>query len=341
MGLFGSESEYDSRYIKIIPYLNVKKTFQLSNDISISHFSENENENLIMKVRKRNVFARHSWENDFYITRLKSFSGKSIISIVGPGTPKDINFDAREISQFIENILIVSTIFSIKREDLHRKLSSVNYSEINYDFSYSQDLRYLKSKTLTKKSEFIVIDDYFIKKFEKIGFYNLFNSYFVKSEISSRIKKSLNWLYQSRNEQNLNAAIVKSSIALESLLIFSDSESLSKSLSERTAFILSSSPKERGKISKIVNEFYNARSAIVHGGKKKVKSISINIIESMDRLLTLTQLIICTNLNLWKSDNELKNWCEEQKWGEEYKNVNIPFSKNYLNNAIKVSKLFP
>lgn len=340
MGLFGSQSEYDSRYIKIIPYLNVKKTFQLSNDISISHFSKNENENLIVNVRKRNIFARHSWENHFYINRLQSFSDQSIISIIGPGTPQDISLVAREIAKFIENILIVSTIFSIKREELHKKLASVNFSEINYDFSYSQDLRYLKSKTLTKKGDFVSIDDSFIRKFEKFGFPNIFNTYFEKNEISSRIIKSINWLYQSRQEQNLSAAIVKSAIALESLLIFSDSESLSKSLSERTAFILSSNPIDRSKISKIVAEFYNARSAIVHGGKKKIKSISADIIESMDRLLTLMYLLICSNITQWKSNDDLRNWCEQQKWGEEYKNIIVPYSKIYLSNAIKVSKLF-
>ena len=339
MGLFDSGIQFDSRYIKIIPYLNVVKPLQLSDDISISYLSTNDIDNLLIKLKKKKIYTRHSWENDFYVKRLKSFSEKSIVSIVGAGTPNEISSNSRDISNFIENILIVSTIFSIKRNELHSKLSAIN-SEINYDFSYSQDFRYLKSKTLTKKSDFIAIDDSFIKKFERIGFPILFNSYFEKSEIVTRIKKSINWLYQSRIEQNLNAAIVKSAIALESLLIFSDSESLSKSLSERTAFILTSNPIVRSKLSKIVNEYYNARSAIVHGGRKKVKSISENIIESMDRLLTLMYLMICTNLNRWKSDDDLRDWCEQQKWGEEYNNINVQFAKYYLSNAIKASKLF-
>jgi hypothetical protein len=337
MGLFGFESEYDSRYLRVIPYLYSKSIFELSPNVSILFINKFENETLLDKVKKRNVFARHSWENNFYVERLSHFCEKTVISIVKSGTPQDIQALACELSEYVEHILIVATIFSLDRESLQRKYFSTISSD--YDFAYSQDMKFLKSRTLSKKREQIFIDDSFIKRFEKLGFKNVFDYFNEPNELAERIKKSVNWLYESRVEKNLNAAIVKTSIALESLLIFSDSESLSKSLSERTAFLLTNEPKVRSIISKIVIEFYNARSGIVHGGKKRIKSINRNVIESMDRLIALMIILICSNKQIWNTNESLRLWCENQRWGMSYENINTCFSKNYLSNAIKHSKI--
>lgn len=337
MGLFGFKSEYDSRYLRVIPYLYSKSIFELSQNVSILFINKFENETLLAKVKKRNIFARHSWENSFYIDRLSHFCEKTVISIIQPGTPQDIQAFACELSEYVEHILIIATIFSLDREAFQKKYFSTLSTE--YDFAYSQDMKFLKSRTLSKKREPINIDDSFRKRFEKLGFKNVFNYFNESNELAERVKKSVNWLYESRVEKNLNAAIVKTSIALESLLIFANSESLSKSLSERTAFLLTKEPKLRSMISKIVTEFYNARSGIVHGGKKRIKGINKNIIESMDRLLALVIILICSNKQLWNTNESLRLWCENQKWGMPYGNINVHFSKIYLSNAIKHSKM--
>jgi len=337
MGLFEFKNEYDSRYLRVIPYLYSKSVFELSQNVSILFINKFENETLLSKVQKRNVFARHSWENNFYIDRLSHFCEKTVISIIQPGTPQDIQAFACELSEYVEHILIIASIFSLDRGAFQNKYYSTLSTD--YDFAYSQDMKYLKSRTLSKKREPINIDDSFRKRFDKLGFINVFNYFSESNELAERIKKCVNWLYESRVEKNLNAAIVKTSIALESLLIFADSESLSKSLSERTAFLLTNEPIMRSMIGKIVTEFYKARSGIVHGGKKRIKSINKNILESMDRLLALVIILICSNKQIWNTNESLRLWCENQKWGMPDGKINLFFSKNYLSNAIKYSRI--
>src|SRR5688572_12036648 len=110
---------------------------------------------------------------------------------------------------------------------------------------------------------------------------------------------SLDWLFESRLEPQLEASVVRTAIALESLLIFDKSESLARSLSERAAFILSPHPDRRREISRIVKRFYDARSRVVHGSHKKAKHLTPSLVESVDRLSMLLCLVIGTNQELW------------------------------------------
>jgi hypothetical protein len=112
----------------------------------------------------------------------------------------------------------------------------------------------------------------FCKRFSRCGFDTLANYIQSNSDISNRLAVSLAWLFDSRIEPRLAASVVKTSIALESLLIFSESESLAQSLSERAAFILSPDPSRRQQISRMLKRFYDARSGVVHGSQKKAKN---------------------------------------------------------------------
>lgn len=119
----------------------------------------------------------------------------------------------------------------------------------------------------------ITINEKFCRRFERCGFPSLALLCTSDNDIANRVMSTINWLFESRQEPVLSASIVKTSIALESLLISNESEPLAKSLSERAAFILSSDPDIRQKISKIVKIFYDTRSGVVHGSQKKAKSL--------------------------------------------------------------------
>src|SRR2546425_12511054 len=53
--------------------------------ICVREFSERDGEVLIARIRKRNVFARHSWENNFYLKRIRALTNKTIIEVHCPG----------------------------------------------------------------------------------------------------------------------------------------------------------------------------------------------------------------------------------------------------------------
>jgi len=182
----------------------------------------------------------------------------------------------------------------------------------------------------------IAIDERFRKRFNKCGFQELTKYVQTESPIAKRIFRCLDWLLKSRMELSLSASIVKTGIALESLMIISESESLAQTLSERTAFIMSTNPDIRYQISRLIKAFYDARSGVVHGGKKKIKKVSQSLLEAVDRLVILVCLIMAANNMLWETSEALRQWCESQRWGTPSDQVKSPFPNRYLRDALKL-----
>jgi hypothetical protein len=83
---------------------------------------------------------------------------------------------------------------------------------------------------------------------------------------------------------------------------------------------------------KLVKDFYTERSKVVHGHQSLV---SINLVEAMNKLLVLLFLTIANNGNLWKSEQELKNWCDDKKWGSTV-NLSDSFPRVYLNRILEL-----
>lgn len=304
-----TNSQNPSRYIRTTGMISAKTTMYLPDNSRIRFFSEEESKDLFELVRKRNVFARHSWENNFYLKHISELSEKTVIEVFRRGDPNQFSDRAEEIAETAEKIIVLSSVLVTNKKRLQHKLgvSLKTVDEVNV--TIGNQCRYLKSKTVTiPKAIGIEVDDRFCRRFEKCGFYDLYSYCLGKSVLVGRVKKSLNWLFETRKEPSLYASVVKSAIAFESLLIFSESESLARSLSERTAFILSSSPQDREEISAIVKRFYNARSGIVHGSKGKLKTFTPNLLEAMDRLIVLMYLVIAANSDIWSSTTNLFGW---------------------------------
>jgi hypothetical protein len=123
---------------------------------------------------------------------------------------------------------------------------------------------------------------------------------------------------------------------LERLLIFSESESLGKSLAERTAFILSDNGDARAKLSESIKRFYDARSGIVHGSRKKRRLLSPRLQESTDRIVLLLCLKLAANSTLWNSVEALRIWSESQKWGSATARPAEGFSKRAFASTLKM-----
>jgi hypothetical protein len=63
--------------------------------VKVTKFGEGEAEELATLVRKRNVFSRHSWEQDFYVSRTKELSGKTVIEVYRIGDPNETIEESR------------------------------------------------------------------------------------------------------------------------------------------------------------------------------------------------------------------------------------------------------
>ncbi|MGA2489911.1 MAG: hypothetical protein ABSF99_06935 [Anaerolineales bacterium] len=328
-----------SHYIRTSWMLSAEINLKASEFCEIRRFSAQEADKLAAQVNKRNVFARHSRENNFYVQRARELGDRSVIEIILPGDPKDITNEAEQIASILEKIAVLSSTIALNKDDLQRRLGISSTLRTDFDFVFSPNFYYLRSKSRKAPvCKGIIIDNRFCNRFFHCGFNVLVDYARSNTSIATRVFQSIDWLFDSRIEPRLHASIVKSSIALESLLIFSESESLANSLSERSAFILSSDPDKRQQISKIIKNFYDARSGVVHGGQKRSKKFTPELLESIDRLAIMSCLVIAANSTLWSTTEALREWCENQRWGEPSRDINIPFPDLYLRNAINLSQ---
>lgn len=331
------KEEFQFQFITTTNNLKSETEFRPIHECRLRKFTQLEAQKLAESIRKKNVVARLGGANNYYLNQAIELGEQTIFEVSILAGKDDVIELGMALTSIIEKIAILSTTFTIKRSSLHRKLvvSSINKSEICFAFTHGyQTLRSKSNRVL--KIDGIPVDKTFSNRFAKCGFVELLRFIQVEAELNKRVLSSVNWLYESRREFKINASVVKSAIALESLLIFSESESLARTLSERTAFLLSNDIKIRQRISRIILKFYDVRSGIVHGSQKKAKKLSPNLIECVDRLILLTHLTIAKNSTLWTNLESLRIWYEEQRWGRPYENVGLPFSQSYLLNALSL-----
>ena len=287
------------------------------------------------KNLRSNMVARLGGQNNFYQTQASELSDQTIIEIYKVATPDEILKVGENLAFWAEKLAILSTTFTLPRKDLLRRLgiSTSITSEVN--FAVTNSFKTIRSSSQNApKTNGIKLNKQVCNRFSRCGFKELFQYLQGEDDLCKRINVSTDRLFESRCEPKLTAAVVKTAIALESLLIFSESESLARALSERMAFILSNLPETRQKISRVISKFYEVRSGIVHGGKKKVKSLSPALVECVDRLAILIYLLVANNKHIWPSIDSLRLWCEDQKWSSPATNINMPFPQIYLKNAL-------
>ena len=179
-----------SRYMRLTWMLCAKKRIDISDDISIRFFGDSEALKLVETTKKRNIYARHSWENNFYIQRLKQLSNHSIIEIFLPGDPNTIAEKAENIADLLEKILVLSSTFNLRRNELQRKIGISLCTKTEIDFIIGQKMQYIKSRarpTIDPKG--IDIDDKFINRFSRCGFPVLFNFCLMHGFGKIRIKQ--------------------------------------------------------------------------------------------------------------------------------------------------------
>lgn len=326
-----------TRYIHTSSKLSAIVPLEIRELNTIIHNISNDEARVLAELaRKKNIFARHG--NNFYPQRIENLANRTVIERRFVGLHNaPIELVRREVS-IIETIVLLSSSFNLTRGQFQKFLTVENKQNIDFDLLIGPSFNPIKTKSQKQYLyEGIQINNQFNGRFNSNSFVELTRYCLSDLEISARTLKALNWLLESRQEPSIDAAIVKTSIALESLLTFSDTESLTRSLSERSAYLLSSSSQTRIRISQIIKNFYGVRSGIVHGGRKKTESISTKLIESVDRIVLLICLILALNKQKWPSKDALQEWCELQKWGNSDDPIFTGFLRRRLTMAIRLA----
>lgn len=326
------------RYLRTTELLKAEVDLILPHLSRIYFFGATEADIFVETMRRRNVVARLGGMNNNYLRRASQLRNRTVIEIAGVALPDRMLETGEQVAEVIENLAILATTLVMRRNELHRKLGIVKSATGEINLAVTSGFKRIRLRSQrTPSLEGILIDKSFCNRFSKCGFIRLFQYLQSTGDLTKRVRTSANWLLESRRESRLNAAVVKTAIALESLLVFSESESLARTLSERSAFILSNSPDIRRIISAVILRFYDVRSGVVHGSQKKAKKLTPSLIECVDRLTLILHLIIASNTDVWPSVESLRLWCESQRWDKPFSNLKFPLSRKYLNNALDLA----
>jgi hypothetical protein len=262
----------------------------------------------------------------------------TIIEIFRRGHPDAISQNVERLSLILETVVLSSSSLYMSRKQFQKHLAITTHRRHDSTVTIGPNFYALRSRTKPESiAKGIPINQRFVNRFQLMGFPLLIRFCISDNELSQRVCSTLTWLLESRQEPSLGGAIVKTAIALESLLIFNDTEPLSRSLSERCAFMLTQDPSERVVVSKLVRHFYKSRSGVVHGSRRRGDSVSINLLEAIDRLILFLCLLLTLNQNKWSSDESLREWCEMQRWDAPDKTIKIPYTRKYFQNTLKLA----
>lgn len=321
-------------YMRTTSLLRVSTPVVFDDGTRIRHYTAEQAAVLYESLRKRNVFARHWQDRDSYSQRATAFADQAVIEVVRNGSPDHVRAEVTLASDLAEQVTLLAASLVVPRRNMLGQLGIGGRPSETVELLRGPGLAVLRTKTSPiPAGGGVHVDGALAKRVKAVGLSHLYTACCGAGDLSKRLTTALGWLFESRCEPRLGAAIVKTAIALESLLIFTESESLARSLSERMAFLLSGDGPARRRIASAVKRFYDARSGVVHGSRKKRSLASPELLEGVDRLLVLALAVVATGAAQWAACADLSDWCETERWGSPQTIVR-PFGKKYLRAAL-------
>jgi hypothetical protein len=151
-------------------------------------------------------------------------------------------------------------------------------------------------------------------RFRRAGFPPLYEFASSAGELCARCAAALRWLIESRFDPSPLSALVKTSIALESLLVIGR-EPPTRALGERAAYLLADAPDGRQAVSKAMSRFYEVRGSIVHG--QRVGPGAEDALEFADRIVVLLLLVVAAQSPKWMTANDVQAYTDRLRWGHQ------------------------
>ena len=305
--------------------------------VAIRCLTQREVVDLAEAARRANPFVRHIVSGTRYLERIHNLVDQTVVQVIRPKFSEHAQAEMIALADLTERTVILCSSLSVKKTTLLRQLAIGPGRRPGFDLTVGPHFRPIRSRVYSSRtSTGILIGRRLCARFENCGFRRLTEVCASGTEIGDRLKACLWWLSESRQDPDLANAIVKTSIALESLLGLSESEPLSRTLAERAAFVLGENPVQRKQLSQAFRRFYDARSALVHGRKPRAGlGFNMDSLEAVDRLVILTTLAVAANSSVWDSGDSIRLWCEDQRWGITAQQASLPFSSRYVEFALR------
>ena len=320
-----------SRFIKTTWMLNVRTAVRLDAvAASVRYMDANEANRLADLTGRKNIVH----ERGFYVKRARQLADRSIVEVIRSGPPSAISRDARVAAELIEAAAVTSAVLYTNRRAFQTALGVSGHRKDVLDFAVGPEFRRFSTSSRPEpQARGITVDHRFGERFKRLELERVVVSVLSVGSLHHRLRQALTWLLESRLEFSEAAAVVKLAIAFEGLLGENDTEPLRRTLSERAAFLLSAAPATRAEISKLVKGFYDIRSHVVHGSRRKSIRTVGRLLEAAERVCFLCLITVAVNDGLFKEPGAIAEWVERQRWGAKG-NLWRPFRPGDLKRAL-------
>lgn len=155
-----------------------------------------------------------------------------------------------------------------------------------------------------------------IKRMEETGAFKL-SDILAKPEkqltdFEKTLLRTLHWFSSSLTQPEIENQLLNMITCLETLLTPRDGNPIGTAIAEGVAILIRTGVENRKILKKKVQEIYRLRSAVSHGGKKEIFESDVKELREISRTLIMTMI---KRKDEFKSQKELLNWIEEQKFG--------------------------
>ena len=312
--VFGRPAAGMTCYLRVLPDCHASANLMVGRGVLVRHLPAAEVKSIRDQLQRRNVFVRHGG-GDFYTHVLGQMSDRTVVDISVTGEPEGVAAYASSLASLVEDLVLVAASLGMARSAIAKRVQPRDLATRRLELAIGPQFRQLRARSARPRGKAeVVLDASFGKRFAKHGFPNLYQLCASQTNMGDRVRHAVRWLKEAMCEEDLPSAVIHVAIALETMLVFSESESLARSLGERVAFLLADTERMRASIDATVKRFYDVRSGVAHGSRRKLRHLSVRLIDGVTRLAVLALCVIAANRNLWGTPEALRDWFARERW---------------------------
>ncbi|MEQ9080759.1 MAG: HEPN domain-containing protein [Sandaracinaceae bacterium] len=281
--------------------------------LRVRRAADEEVADLIARREKKNAFARVRRDTDFYAPRLWSLSGRTVVDARLNGRPDEVRSALVRLADLAEPAVVVAGWATLGRKQLRNHLSSTLQSPA-LDILIGPGWTMRSSSRPGTQPSPLQVTAKLGQRGHELGVWRVAAGAAAGGQQGAHMATALFWLAEAARDAKGAAAVVKISTALEALLIVGR-EPITRTLSERAAFLLSDAPDRRAAVSRAVKKLYEVRSEAVHASRSSEVEVPALWLDAACKLVLAVATVLSDNLRRWPKRGHVVDWVDRTRWG--------------------------
>jgi hypothetical protein len=320
-------------YIRAVPQFEVEEQEFSFGALTLRRFTAAEASAFSQFLQRRDVFARHAKDRDYYARRSLEFADE-VVLVAGSGQcHRDIDSLGKEVDA-AEALLVLSTTFALSRKELHRFTTSHAFRRSVIDLYYNG----YTGKPRTQKqpgqpSRPLPITERVARRYGRLGFGAVQARATDGDLVGTRLRLACRWLLSSRLDPDVGSAFIKTGTAAESLIADGSKYDVTEKLSDRVARLVGGTPTQIAEIKETLKSLYDVRCDFAHGRHSgPATEEHAKQIELFDRLVTLALSTFSTHCASCSAPGEVGSWFKNTAFP-----LSVPYSSAFLQRALALA----